>query len=126
MNSIDAVLRAAANYPNNAGSAAVSASQSSGLNGLALSGNSAVNGSPGAGQTQSWYEAMARAWGQALDQQAQTITTLSNQVSNGGQDQPSQITQLTAASLRFSFLSSNASTSTTSIGEALEALGRKQ
>jgi hypothetical protein len=83
-------------------------------------------GSPSAADTKSWYEAMAKAWGQALNQQAQVITQLSDQVSNAGQDQPSQVTQLTAESMRFSFLATNASTATTSVGEALQTLGRKQ
>ncbi|HEV7447759.1 MAG TPA: hypothetical protein VGO18_34655 [Steroidobacteraceae bacterium] len=82
--------------------------------------------SPSANDTKSWYEAMAKAWGQALNQQAQVITQLSDQVSNAGQDQPSQVTQLTAESMRFSFLATNASTATTSVGEALQTLGRKQ
>ena len=81
---------------------------------------------PSAQDTKSWYEAMAKAWGQALNQQAQVITQLSDQVSNAGQDQPSQVTQLTAESMRFSFLATNASTATTSVGEALQTLGRKQ
>ena len=81
---------------------------------------------PSATDTKSWYEAMAKAWGQALNQQAQVITELSDQVSNAGQDQPSQITQLTAESMRFSYMASNASTATTSVGEALQTLGRKQ
>ena len=81
---------------------------------------------PAAQDTKSWYEAMAKAWGQALNQQAQVITQLSDQVSNAGQDQPSQVTQLTAESMRFSFLATNASTATTSVGEALQTLGRKQ
>jgi hypothetical protein len=78
-----------------------------------------------AGDSQSWYEAMARAWGQALNQQAQVITELSNQVNNAGQDQPSTITQLTAESMRFSYLATNASTATTSVGQGLQQLGRK-
>jgi hypothetical protein len=82
--------------------------------------------SPSANDTKSWYEAMAKAWGQALNQQAQVITQLSDQVSNAGQDQPSQVTQLTAESMRFSYLATNASTATTSVGEALQTLGRKQ
>jgi hypothetical protein len=69
---------------------------------------------------------MAKAWGQALNQQAQVITQLSDQVANAGNDQPSQITQLTAESMRFSYMATNASTATTSVGEALSTLGRKQ
>jgi hypothetical protein len=83
-------------------------------------------GSANTQDTNSWYEAMARAWGQALDKQAQVITEMSDSVSNAGNDQPSQITQLTAESERFSFLSTNASTATTSVGQALDSLGRKQ
>lgn len=80
----------------------------------------------GIGDSHSWYEAMAQAWGSALDDQAGRIATLSSQVSENGQDQPSMMTRLTAESLRMQFLSSNASTSVTSVGQALESLGRKQ
>jgi hypothetical protein len=82
-------------------------------------------GAPTHATTQSWYEAMAQAWGQAMNNQAQVITNLSDQI-NTGQDTPAQITQLTAESLRFSYLATNASTSTTSVGDGLESLGRKQ
>lgn len=92
---------------------------------LARSSALSAFGGPTANDTKSWYEAMAKAWGQALNQQAQVITQLSDQVSNAGQDQPSQITQLTAESMRFSYMASNASTATTSVGEALQTLGRK-
>ena len=46
-------------------------------------------------------------------------------VGQGG-DQPSNVVQLTAESLRMQFLSNNASTSQNSVGQALETLGRKQ
>src|SRR5215475_9852127 len=87
-----------------------------------MRGYSIPMNSPSQNDTKSWYEAMAKAWGQALNQQAQVITQLSDQVSNAGQDQPSQVTQLTAESMRFSFLATNASTATTSVGEALQSL----
>jgi hypothetical protein len=82
-------------------------------------------GAPSQATTQSWYQAMAQAWGQAMNNQAQVITNLSDQI-NSGQDTPAQITQLTAESLRFSYLATNASTSTSSVGDGLESLGRKQ
>lgn len=82
-------------------------------------------GTPSQATTQSWYEAMAKAWGQAMNNQAEVITNLSDQINNG-QDTPAQITQLTAESMRFSYLATNASTSTTSVGDGLESLGRKQ
>ena len=92
-----------------------------------LSTASALSGAaaPSTATTQSWYEAMAQAWGTAMNNQAQVITNLSDQI-NSGQDTPAQITQLTAESLRFSYLATNASTSTTSVGSGLESLGRKQ
>jgi len=82
-------------------------------------------GKTGGASSSSWYEAMSRAWGQTLDQQATKITNLSNVIGQGG-DQPSNVVQLTAESLRMQFLSNNASTSQNSVGQALETLGRKQ
>ena len=82
-------------------------------------------GRTGGGSSSSWYEAMSRAWGQTLDQQATKITNLSDVIGQGG-DQPSNVVQLTAESLRMQFLSNNASTSQNSVGQALETLGRKQ
>ena len=79
----------------------------------------------GGASSSSWYEAMSRAWGQTLDQQATKITNLSDVIGQGG-DQPSNVVQLTAESLRMQFLSNNASTSQNSVGQALETLGRKQ
>ncbi|MBE1161424.1 hypothetical protein IGX34_13650 [Dyella sp. 7MK23] len=110
------------------------------------------NGAASAGQTtvstdqsNSWFEALAKAWGNALDQQANKVTALSNQVSDGsdasatgqtgstgsstassGSDNPSVLTQLTAESLKMQFLSTSASTSTNAVGQALSTLGQKQ
>ncbi|WP_266167809.1 hypothetical protein [Dyella subtropica] len=94
-------------------------------------GNSAASAgrSASADQSHSWFEAMAKAWGSALDQQANKVTTLSDQVSssgtNGPSDSPSVLTQLTAESLKMQFLSTSASTSTNAIGQALNSLGQK-
>ena len=91
--------------------------------------NPPSNGLPGPAteaNAKSWFEAMAKAWGSALDQQAAKITELSDQITNGGQDQPSTLTLLTTASLQMQFLATNASTSNNSVGQALETLGRKQ
>ncbi|WP_426702941.1 hypothetical protein ACPPVV_08085 [Rhodanobacter sp. Col0626] len=100
--------------------------------GSAAAGQSASND-----QSKSWFEAMAKAWGNALDQQASKVTALSDQVSNGsgggadgqassGSDNPSVLTQLTAESLKMQFLSTSASTSDNAVGQALDSLGRKQ
>lgn len=74
----------------------------------------------------SWFEAMAKAWGKILDKQAQEITDLSAQIGENGQDQPSTLTLLTAASLKMQFMSTNSATSNNAVGQALETLGRKQ
>lgn len=104
-----------------------------------------ANGAASAGQTvstdqsKSWFEALAKAWGNALDQQANKVTALSDQVSAGsnanaqpgstgnvGSDNPSVLTQLTAESLKMQFLSTSASSSTNAVGQALNTLGQKQ
>ena len=114
------------NMPTTLTSSGSTATSASGLS-QTLSKASALSGAgaPSTATTQSWYEAMAQAWGQAMNNQAQVITNLSDQI-NSGQDTPAQITQLTAESMRFSYLATNASTSTTSVGDGLESLGRKQ
>lgn len=100
-----------------------------GINGAAsLYAPPATGGTASASPTElsSWYEAMARAWGSALDDQAGRIASMSEQIAEAGSDQPSTMTVLTAESMRMQFMSQNASTSMTSIGQALESLGRKQ
>lgn len=79
-----------------------------------------------AGQSESgsWFEAVAEAWGRTLDNQAQRITEMSAQITDG-EDQPSQVAKLTAESLRFSFLANSESSSVDSIGRALETMARK-
>ena len=72
----------------------------------------------------SWYEAMATAWGQTLDNEANTITTMSDGLSAGG-DSPSDITKLTAESMRMSFMSQSSSSSLDAVGKALETMARK-
>jgi hypothetical protein len=74
----------------------------------------------------SWFEALARAWGQTLDQQAARIQNLSEDMGATGEDGPSQIVDLTAESLRMQFLANSQSTSTNSVGQALESMARKQ
>lgn len=76
--------------------------------------------------SKSWFEAMAKAWGSALDQQAGKITQLSSHLSEHGADNPSVLTQLTAESLKMQFLSQSAASSDNAVGQALETIGRKQ
>lgn len=93
-----------------------------GMNDLAstaLAGNRPRGSAPS-----SWFEALANAWGNTLDNQANKISDQADLLRNGG-DNPSQITELTAESLRMSFLSNSSSTSIDSIGKALETMARK-
>ena len=72
-----------------------------------------------------WFGAMADAWGDALNNQAAEIVSQSEQVA-AGFDTPAEITALTAESLRMNFISNSSHTSLTSVGSALETLARKQ
>lgn len=72
----------------------------------------------------SWYEAMATAWGQTLDNQANTIQTMSDGLGAGG-DSPSEITKLTAESMRMGFMSNSSASSLDAVGKALETMARK-
>ncbi len=71
-----------------------------------------------------WFEAMADAWGQTLDRQAGDIEALSSRVS-GGDDKPATITELSAQSLRMGFLSTSSHTAISSAGEALKTMAQK-
>lgn len=94
-------------------------------NALASTGSATTNAGKKSNNS-SWFEAMAEAWGQALDQQAARIETLGTSVAEAGDDTPSQITQLTAESLRMGFLSNSSHTSLTAVSGGLEAVARKQ
>ncbi|PAX07395.1 hypothetical protein [Sphingomonas lenta] len=78
------------------------------------------SGGPG-----TWFEALAQSWGQTLDNQAARIEQMSDSISSQGQDNPSQITKLTAESMRMSFMANSSSTSIDSVGKALETMARK-
>jgi hypothetical protein len=69
----------------------------------------------------SWFEAMAQAWGQALDKQAGEI-----QQRSGGDDTPAAVTALTTESLKMTFLSNSSHTSISTVGQALDTMARKQ
>jgi len=72
-----------------------------------------------------WFESMASAWGSALNNQATRVVEQSDVVASG-MDTPAEITQLTAESLKMSFISNSSHTSLTAVGTALETLARKQ
>ncbi|MBX2884904.1 MAG: hypothetical protein KTR32_33420 [Granulosicoccus sp.] len=79
----------------------------------------------GAKRGSSWFEAMADAWGQALDNQADTIVEMADELVDG-LDSPKQISLLTAESLRMQFLSNSSHTAITAVGSSLETMARKQ
>lgn len=81
--------------------------------------------SSGSDRSSNWFEAMAEAWGKALDAKAEQIQATSDKL-NAGDDKPATITQLSAQSLQMSFLANSSHTSMSSVGTALETLARKQ
>ena len=93
------------------------------LNALAASPATGTTGGKASGG--SWFEAMADAWGQALDKQANDIETKSAAMNAGG-DKPADVTELTAMSLKMSFLASSSHTAVSTVGSALETMARKQ
>ena len=77
-----------------------------------------------AGNGASWYANLSRAWGHALDVQAERVVKLSNGLSQGDPDIGQVLIVSTEAQL-MGVLSSSAATVNNSIGEALQTLGRK-
>lgn len=78
------------------------------------------------GRGRNWFEAFAGAWGAALDNQASRIEQKSSQISGpNADDRPSQITELTAESMRLSFMAQSSHTSIDSVSKALETMARK-
>lgn len=72
----------------------------------------------------SWFEALAQAWGNALDKQADAIQAQSGKIS-GGDDTPATVTELTAQSLKMGFLSNSAHSSISGVSEGLNTMARK-
>lgn len=77
------------------------------------------------GNSGTFFEAMAEAWGQALDRQADQIVQKSDALT-AGDDSPQAVTALTTQALKMSFLSNSSHTSISSVGQALETMARKQ
>ena len=82
---------------------------------------------PSRNGSRNWFEAFAGAWGSALDNQANKIEQQSMRISGeGADDRPSEITRLTADSMRMSFMAQSSHTSLDSVSKALETMARKQ
>jgi len=71
-----------------------------------------------------FYEALAQAWGNALDKQAEVIQQKSEEVGNGA-DKPGDLTLLTAEAAKISFLANSSHTSMSEAAEALKAVAQK-
>jgi hypothetical protein len=80
---------------------------------------------PAKADMSSWYGKLAKAWGIALDAQADKTVAAARELGNG-KDGPGQALQVSAAAQQLTFLCTAASNVSNSIGQALETLGRKQ
>jgi hypothetical protein len=76
-------------------------------------------------RSDSWFEAMAQAWGTVMDKQAQQVVDLSAEMSGGNND-PGTAIQLQAQAQKMAFLATAASTSVNTAGNAIEVLSKKQ
>lgn len=94
--------------------------------GASSGGSGAKRASASSGNSASWFEALARAWGDRLDAQATKIIQLSDSIGSSGNDSPSQIAMLTAESQRMAFISQSASSSQNSVAQALETMAKRQ
>ena len=85
----------------------------------------AVPGPQPGNRSDSWFEAMAQAWGTVMDKQAEQIVSLSNEMTSGN-DNPGAAIQLQAQAQKLAFLATAASTSVNTAGNAIEVLSKKQ
>jgi hypothetical protein len=81
--------------------------------------------SPATTQTGNFFEALARAWGEALDKQAQVIQEKSAVLNQDGNDTPGAMTELTAESAKIAFMANSSHTSMSESAEALKAVAQK-
>ena len=72
-----------------------------------------------------WYEALAQAWGQVLDNKAGELVASSNDIGNNGVNNPSAILKASALAQEFNFLSSQAATATNSIADGLQSVAKR-
>jgi len=93
------------------------------------SGQGPSSGASGASQVDqaSWFEAMARAWGQSLEREQDGIQETVNEMQTGQGDSDSveNKVELQAQIQRFSFLSSASSNTIKTAGDTLDKLARR-
>jgi len=76
-------------------------------------------------RSSSWFEALAGAWGDALNRQADKVIERTDNLSANG-DKPSDLALLSAETFRMQYMSNGSHTSLVSAGQALDTLARKQ
>jgi len=87
--------------------------------------NNASSTNSGSSTGGGFFEALAQAWGKALDEAGQQLSNESQNLNVDGQDTMSNITQLTADSTRMSFLANSSHTSISDAGDAMKAVAQK-
>jgi vacuolar-type H+-ATPase catalytic subunit A/Vma1 len=95
------------------------------INPLSLMATSVTQSATDKDKSGTWYQAMAKAWGETLDRQANTLEDLSTKIGNGGEDNPSTLTLMSAEALKMGFLSQSSHTTLSSTGEALKTMAQK-
>lgn len=71
-----------------------------------------------------WYRSLANAWGKALDGQAQKLVDTANSINDSSS--VGDALMVSAQAHQLSFMSNAASTTSNSVGQALETLAKKQ
>jgi hypothetical protein len=73
-----------------------------------------------------WYQALAEAWGEVLDQKAGQLVATSEEIGNNGSNDPSTMVRAAALAQEFGFTSTMASTANNSVGQGLETVSKRQ
>ncbi len=73
----------------------------------------------------SWFQAVSSAFGRVLDAKAQDLQAKAEAMGNGDND-PSALTNLTAASMEFSFNANGCHAVLTSLNEGVSKMSQKQ
>ena len=83
------------------------------------------NGDKSSGKGRNWYETMAEAWGQTLNNHANGMIDRAEAIGTGD-DSPMNLTMFSAEAMRMNVLSQSAHSAVTTLGSALETMARKQ
>lgn len=87
--------------------------------------NLAIASNPPPVKSGNFFEALAEAWGEALDRQAQVIQDKSTALNQDNNDTPKAMTELSAEAAKISFMANSSHTSISEASEALKAVAQK-